>query len=393
MISPARIADTSAMRKVAEAEWTTFAWMSRQHRLEPLLHHRAQLVGLDWPVPAALRKRWAHSYQRSAFRALSIRQTLGFMASSLAHMQIPYAVLKGAWLAWHAYEHPALRPMRDLDIIVPANLARDAYIALATAGFVPRKPHEPSIDFAMEHGKHLPGLAHPRTAVSVEIHHRLTSPKVPGNPADIQTAELLSRSGCFGSRQEQFRCLAPTDTLLHLIIHAVYEHKLCNGPLVLSDISCLLRATNVDWRRFWSVAEHGGWLDGSRLMLSLVERYHGRGHVVWPQHVAEAPEEMIEIGALLMLQDHDQRGRLDLVSRFEAAGGWIPTLKLALERACPQRHALAAYARCPVQARGLWRHYPGWALSRLGAVIRDLLTARMRNELSRAHLLQAWLRD
>jgi len=390
MISSARIADTGAMRKVGEAEWRTFAWMSRQHRLEPLLHHRAHV---DWPIPAALRESWARSYRRSAFRALSIRQTMGFVASSLAHAQIPYAILKGAWLSWQAYEHSALRPMRDLDIIVPPDLARDAYIALATVGFVPRKPHEPSIDFAMEHGKHLPGLVHPRTAVSVEVHHRLTSPKMPGNAAAIQTAELLSRSGCFGSEQEKFRCLAPTDTLLHLIIHAVYEHKLCNGPLVLSDISCVLRAAKIDWRRFWSLAEHGGWVDGARLILSLVERYHGSGQVAWPQHVTKAPEQMIEIGALMMLQDHEQRGRLDLVAKLESAGGWIPTLRLVLERTCPERHALAAYARRPVQARDLWRYYPGWALSRLAAVIRSLLSARMRSELPRTRLLKAWLRD
>ena len=170
------------------------------------------------------------------------RRVLHDVAALLDAAAIPHAVLKGLWLAWHVYDHPALRPVRDIDIIVAKEHALAAHGTLSRAGFTPRNPHGPSPGLALASGKHLPGLMSPDPKINVEIHHRLLTPSACRARAGARYAGTLWRAA-FGRMVKggAWLCLSPTDALLHLIIHAAYEHCFCNGPLVLTDIALLLR--------------------------------------------------------------------------------------------------------------------------------------------------------
>jgi hypothetical protein len=306
---------------------------------------------------------------------------------------MPYAVLKGLWLAWHVYDHPALRPVRDIDIIVAKEHALAAYRLLLQAGFAPRNPHGPSPDLALVAGKHLPGLMSPDRRIAIEIHHRLLTPSACRATPVLDTPGLLGRRIQANGVGPTMACLTPTDALIHLIVHAAYEHCFCNGPLVLTDIALLLRRAVIDWTRFWADAEAGGWANGCRLLLALVAHYYAVPANRWAEGLVPPPVPITQRAALMMLQNDDQRGDVDLLSQFGSAGAPWAKLRLAAKRAMPARHTLATFAEIPSQQRWPWLAYPKWLASRSKTLAGNLATPLFRQEVGRARAVKQWLRS
>jgi len=393
MLGETQHVDLDLMAQIGEREWSAIAIMSRQHRLGPLLDHRLRMRGKDWPVPDAIRAQWQRSYRRAALRALASRRVLHDIAVLLDEAAIPHAVLKGLWLAWHVYEHPALRPIRDIDIIVAKENALAAYRALLRAGFAPRNPYGPSPDLALATGKHLPGLMSPDRKFAIEVHHRLLTPAAGWASPVLDTPGLLARRILAEGEGGRMACLCPTDALLHLIIHAAYEHCFCNGPLVLSDIALLLRGGTVDWRRFWANAEAGGWAKGCCLVLALVEHYHAAAAINWTDGNMPPPAAVMELAGLMMLQDDDQRGDVDLLSQFGTVGSSWAKLGLAAKRAMPARHTLASFAALPQESPWLWLAYPKWLARRSKTLAGNLATPELRQEAARARAVRQWLQS
>ena len=81
----------------------------------------------------AFRETWAANHQLVADAAPAI--------AALKAAGLPVLVLKGAALAFQAYESPGLRPMRDVDLLVPSEGAGTARAALEGAGWTPTERH------------------------------------------------------------------------------------------------------------------------------------------------------------------------------------------------------------------------------------------------------------
>ena len=389
MLAEGSRVDCAIMGGLGPDEWASVSAMARQHRLEPLLHRHLD-SNPQWPVPSDIRRRWQRSYRRSACRALASERVISRIAARFDQAGIPHAALKGAWLARHAYAHPALRPLRDIDILVPARCAMAAFDLLRREGFVPRNSSEPTPEYALVHGKHLPGLVWPADNVSIEIHHRLFTPSIAGVEVALATDDVLSRRVVAISNAGSIAYLDPTDTLLHLAVHSVYEHELCNGPLVLTDVALLLGKAEVDWDRLWREAARGGWADGCNLLLAAVERYH-RVCIPRPRSITPPPESLVQTAALLMLQDHQRRGRVALLSSLGAMSGLSATLRLAASRARPEGHSLAGFAGIPAARGGSWALYPHWLASRFRLTLAALADKATRADIGRARVVKHWL--
>ena len=92
--------------------------MVRTHRLGPMLHSRLKQTALLQKVPEEIKAVLDKSFHISALRSLMLQRELLQLHKILTSADIPYVVLKGAYLAFHAYPNPAMKPMRDLDILV-----------------------------------------------------------------------------------------------------------------------------------------------------------------------------------------------------------------------------------------------------------------------------------
>lgn len=374
-------------------DWSKLREVARQHRLEPALHDFALSRGEPGEIPGALRRQWSEAFRTATVRSLRNRERLIRINEILCGADIPYAALKGSWLAYHAYPHPALRPMRDLDILVPAERAIETFEALLSAGFERMPRYDTPLEFAVTAQKHLPPIYCPAMDVVVEVHTCIFMPRSGPQdlPAQMQTDRLLERRACYPIGDIQIPFLSPTDALLHLIIHAAYDHAFNNGPLVIRDVAFLLARAAIDWDAFWARANAGGWSRGCQLMFHLVGRYHEIPAVGWPDGKAARPPADVADAALdLMFQDDAVRAKTVLVAEMNAARGVSAWLSLLWSRILPPAHVLVAFGGVPRSNRSVWWLYPAWLTSKMRELARVVFVSERRQDAIRTRKVRAW---
>lgn len=377
----------------AEA-WRAWLKLVTMHRVGPLLHWKQSQAG-DPGWPDFLSQALAAVRRTHALRAMQMQRELLHAHRLLTAAGIPCMALKGAFLAWHAYPGPDLRPVRDLDLLVPADQALRAYAVLRAGGYQQLSGVHGELDVILETSKHLPGLRRPGSGVTLELHAQLFHPDENGGQA-----HELSRLPGFWERAmrcelagELIRYPAPTDQLLHLLVHAVADHKLNNGPLIFTDIHYLLKAHDIDWPLFWRQADRLRQLPAVALGLCLAEHHGGDLGIGWPAQRPALPDgALLDALRLFSLRDFDARKDILVTQHFQ--GGWLHWLSWLRRKVLPDPRSLAS--RYPTGNR-LWT-LPYWygrswldGLRRLAGILRGRHKVAIRNELDTLQQLDSWL--
>ncbi|HUQ14236.1 MAG TPA: nucleotidyltransferase family protein [Novosphingobium sp.] len=368
----------------ADADWPTVAAMAAAHRLEPLLAWRME--GPGWAVPADIAGRWRAAHRAAAISALAQAAALRLAAERLDAAGIDFVALKGPRLAWCDYPAPALRPMRDLDLLVPEREALPAAGVLGEAGFAMADADAASIAEALREDKHLPPLWHDRLGAAVELHHRLTDlPARRGyRVPQLDPVAMIARSETLELGGARVRCPAPADLLAHLMVHALYGHRLDCGPLVLADIHFLLAAETIDWPAFRGAARAGGWERGAALMLALTARYFGPQPGGWPA----PPEPILAAAENALLADPATRDHAETLADLLAARGPAAFARALRRRATPDAQVVAGEGG----GRPGWRFWPLWAARRLARLVSRLSNRRAMSEARGAARVIRWLK-
>lgn len=393
LISTARPVTSAQLVTLSDADWQSLCSIAKQHRIGPMLHHRIQALGISNAVFADARDQWAGAYRKAAFRYLSFRKTLACLNSILNAANIPFAALKGAWLSQYAYDNPVLRPLRDIDILVEPAAALAVYALLEKNGFVRRGDFPMPLDGAMDHAKHLPPMRYTETGIYLEVHTRLMDvlpgPTVTGALDDVPL--MLARS----EYRDGVPYLSPTETLLHLIVHAAYDHQFNNGPLTFNDIAFLLESAAVDWPAFWAMAEAGGWVRGCIMILELASFYHGaEAWRAFNQGSVPAPSKsQLESAALLSLQDYDHRGLVGFKAAIADDISWYGKAGPFLNRIFPPLHRLAAFSGAPTASYWSLLHYPRWLVFQMHRLVFAKDDAGMMQDVDRAKHVRNWMYD
>lgn len=350
-------------------DWQAVDAMAAQHRLHPWLHHRLRTAGRDWAVPAEIADTWKAAYRETAFGALTAQAGLIRLAAAFADAKVPMVALKGARLAFFDYPEAALRPMRDIDLLVAPEDLHRALDAMALAECEVPEDSEGAIARALDGDKHLSPIRLPACDRYIELHHRIAEPGLPC----IETSEILAdaRSAMLGGQAIGFP--SPDHMLGHLVLHAAYNHRFDCGPLALVDIAMLTKSEAIDPLRFTAMAQRGGWLPGARLVLALVEAHMGPTGLDIGQD--GVPDGILAESETLLLQDFDQRDQVKLATE-SAQSGIGATLFARLRR------GLAA-----PRDEGRLR----WLVSRAVRTIRQGSDARARSEASAGAAVARWL--
>jgi hypothetical protein len=366
-----------AADRLEPADWQALDRLAALHRLQPLLHAER---GHDEAIPNALRDGWRAAHRLSAIQALAMRAALEECCAVLEQAGHQPIALKGAWLAHHAYPAPALRPMRDLDIWVPAACVLSAYDVLLGCGYVMAEPPEMALEEVVRLEKHMPPLLSPRGVV-VELHHHLWEPAGRLDHASPSADEEAIRGRAIVD-YDGIRTLAPQDTLAHLIVHAVYSHRLDCGPLLLTDIDFLLRAAPIDWQKFWATAATGNWQSGARLVLELVQHWRPGAEIELAGE--PAPVDLLDMAPDLLLQELDTRQSAQLAAATLNSG----PAKL-LQRMLGRRSAEgeAEVTRDMSNEGGAL----GWAASRAWRSASQLARGDVRRQSRQLAALSKWL--
>ena len=226
-------------------DWANIDVIAEEHAAAPLLHQwlTREKNTVDAPTPA-----------RRAITALALRHKLAYrarlkalnlMLEALETQNIPVILLKGAALAETVYADPALRPMRDVDILVSKQQAQAAAQCLTRIGFVQDETH---LSRYMQDHHHLPNTAITIDGmkISVEVHHDAIAADVDDSIAtDNLSAGPLSLTLSSGRAA---RCLNHTDMLRHLCRHS-FEPAAEIRLIHLFDIIAWAShyASDIDW--------------------------------------------------------------------------------------------------------------------------------------------------
>ena len=239
LIAPLRIPDPAILAALGDGDWAALVVMGHQHRVLPLVHARLGAEGVGWPVPDAFRTTCAESFRGYSFRAIRSQRVTALAVRTLAERGIEAIPLKGAWLAFHAYPQPGLRPLPDIDLLVPEGRALEAFGALRESGLDLLNPDsgDPVAALAAKH--QLPPLWSTQDEVCVELHHRCFHGH--GSDPDLtDDPHFRGRLVPGAIAQTPVRYMGPEHLLLHLIVHSAHDHRFDNGPGIFADVAALL---------------------------------------------------------------------------------------------------------------------------------------------------------
>lgn len=377
LIGTARLPD---LARLDDRQWDELDRIAAMHRLQPLLHARHA----DHPaLPQAIAARWRAARRQAAMVAMAQQAELKRTFDLLEGSGFEPVALKGAWLACHAYPDPAQRPMRDIDLLVSPQRVLGAFELLVGAGYVQLEPAEMALADIVRLGKHMPPLGSPGGIV-IELHHRLWEPDGSldfASPRSDET-ELMSRSRL---ASDGIRYLEPSDLLAHLIVHAVYSHRLDCGPLLLPDIAHLLEVAVIDWPAFWAEAAANGWRDGARLVLELVADAFPQAAIDFaPDRGEPTPGVLLGAAPDLLLQELATRASAGLAAATLKGGVGTLLARLAGRRGAPGE---AAVTRTMDHEGGRI----GWTVSRTWRTLCDLAHGDARRQSRQLAALAAWL--
>lgn len=361
------------------SEWQNVAHMAALHRLGPWLHFRH---GDSDAIPEDMRAGWAAAHRRSALVSMVQQADCNDACAVLERHGLHPVALKGAYLACHAYPHSALRPMRDIDLLVPADRVLAAYAVLRANGYAEMRQGKIALVDAARLDQHMPPLQAPRGTV-IELHARLmerdgrleyATPE--GGEAGVIARAVVTQG---------IRYPAPADLLAHLVVHAVYGHRFDCGPLLLTDVHFLAETQEIDWQLFWSRAHSEGWAAGGALVLALVRHYHGAAGI--PRHALEpaaADDAAVDLARGLLLQDYTTKTNTRFLATLLSGG-----LSKALQRASGMVTAAGETKVTIDRAQDGGRL--GWTLAKLRAVAATLADPAQRRQARDLARFRRWL--
>lgn len=254
-----------------ENDWQQLIKWCKDHRLAPLIKQTALFKAVEHSQFQALINRQT---KRQAFRQLQIQRELIHLDKILNQHDIPYKILKGPALAFGCYPKPELRPMRDIDIIVPQKMVLKAFNVLLESGCSRLPDDQASPESKAEFAKHLPAILGISQQVLIEVHSRVF------NDYDIEGMVDFSEKEAFWEDSSTMMLAgrsinieSPSYLFVHLIFHSVYEHNLNNGPLILFDLYYLLNTYQLCWKTVYRLIDELNMQQGVDLLWSLQKKY------------------------------------------------------------------------------------------------------------------------
>ena len=145
-------------------------------------------------VPPAVLSSLQQTFLKTAARNTLVYHDLAQVLTTLQSAGIKVAVLKGAHLAALVYPHLGLRPMADIDLLVPAGQLEPTHTLLLSPGYTPRNPLHPDLtpNPTLYLSPPLLGTARAPRAIGGAAPPKSASPSGPGIPAGASGQDASS---------------------------------------------------------------------------------------------------------------------------------------------------------------------------------------------------------
>ena len=258
--------------RIAAADWDPVVALALRQGVAPLLLRRLQAANALTAMPATLASQLDEERRATALENLRNYGEFRRAARALRDAGIPLIALKGLHLAELVYRDISLRPMSDLDILVPRDRV-ERCIAVLRGLEYGYDEELGAAAAAMLDTKCNLGLAHATLGVWLEVHWMLDERH--GEPTDplpdVWKSAVAARLG-----DAETLVMSPEFLLLHVCAHLACNHSFSFSLHALCDIAEIVRATPaLDWA---AIAEHGArhyWKRGISAALRLARDYLG----------------------------------------------------------------------------------------------------------------------
>ncbi|NDR55711.1 nucleotidyltransferase domain-containing protein [Aliiruegeria sabulilitoris] len=362
--------DRQRLSELTDLDWEGLLERADQHRLLPMMAwNMARLP--EASVPKHVTETLSDQYRSSTMRQLAIARDCILVHETLDRAGIPHLFLKGAYLGQACYPKPGLRPMRDIDVLVPAGQEVVAWETLSAAFGLPQQFQHIGADETFS-PKHMSPVNTPSGECNVELHRSIYL-DLEKNAYTSHLERLWHRHKDFEIAARKLPCPSSEDMLLHLVFHGINDHRLNLGPLFIVDLCFLLDAVSFDWNMICSEAEVLGISRPLELALTLVGRTPGEA-CSSEEHV---PESVVQASRLLLLQDankrYDIRHTSNVINRNSWNwGGYIWRKVIPTRTSLKRWHALEGRGvNTQTGYAGLYMSYLLGALSKLYRSTRD----------------------
>jgi hypothetical protein len=353
----------------SELDWEQLVSKAQAQGLAPLLYWVLSKSGKISSIPESSRNSLRLVYSGTWMNNQKIFRELATLAQAFQHAGIPLVVLKGACFALTIYPDIGLRPMGDLDLLVP-DLKRPEVVRIAKSlGYGDAVPEaSPGLNDLLNHEICLQKTGSP--SITLEIHHSLVADRSfrYAVPVDWfwEQVEPLDAS-LLKAGDLNLLMLAPTAQVLYAASHAMLQHGGRNAPLVwFYDLDRLirLRTEQMDWDLLLAQAKLFEWGSALEAALSKTVACFGTpipGHVLTGlSGVSDRNQKLVALKqiqpATHVLEERQKLLSLNGYARFR--------LLLALIVPSP------AYIRWRYRLKTSWA-LPAWYLFRWAGILKD----------------------
>jgi hypothetical protein len=265
--------DAPCAPQISPSAWLSIAQAADENALGPLLYVSLQKSRREHELPADALARLRWSYLRSSVANWQAFQELERLLGCFDRERIPVILLKGCALVPMLYDDAALRPMADLDLMVPRETLTRARALLLARGYAESSELAPG--FADRFSYHL-HFHSARQGATVEIHgHLFKSPyyfqRIPMDWFWTRTREIQLNG-------RRVSVLAPEAQFLHLSTHFVLHHRAQRLIWSYDLARWLTRAcARMDWGEVIAAARRFGLSLPIQIALSCVRETWGVG--------------------------------------------------------------------------------------------------------------------
>lgn len=236
---------TGPAAREAALRWLPTANIDRlgksSRSLLPLLYERLKAEGIDHPIVPVLKGVKRHAWYHNRMLFHQGRE----LVRSLHQIGCEVMIIKGAALSIEYYRDYGLRPMEDLDLMVPYEKALDAVAELQRQGCVLEWPI--SREFLRNHVLGYMHALHLRNEGGrvFDLHWHFYHWGV--NPDSDDDLWQGSRPASF--EEEDVRIPCPADFLLHAIVHGVAWSAISPIRWIPDALAILRHSQSLDWDR------------------------------------------------------------------------------------------------------------------------------------------------
>jgi len=247
---------TPAHQDISASVWQQLIHIALQEGMAPLLYWTVQTQDWSGTIPEPVLRSLSELYYTSVAHSTLLFTELDKILPVFQHNNIPVVLVKGASLACSLYPERDLRPMMDVDCLVPWADHQQALQLLGRMGYhEDARDQVPGLHAMSDYHANLKGG--PGKRVIFELHWGLVASPLAWYAAPIQWfwehTEPWNANCC--ARQ-----LTPLAHLLYQSAHTMLQHGGNQILLIwLYDIHLLIQSGLVDWQALVEHAAHLRW--------------------------------------------------------------------------------------------------------------------------------------